>query len=346
MAVHIYHDVVLEVRDSTSAREVDLCHLLRDFSFTSADSSTACTPTLVLTVRLSDRPLQLPDADGAVYAGEGLRAVDRGDEAYVSEGSSLLHLQVRLGRGDAQLAPGFFRRSRLVRHRFWAFGLLRLLRVRGLYGLHAAGVETPAGNLLFVGPSGAGKSTLAIGLLRSGCRYLSDDAILLRGQPDAVEALALRKPFSIDAAAANDYADLQLGPEGSSSSGKRKRRADVQTAYGRHYLPGFRPDVILFPRIVSRTRSSLRPLPSAIALRHLLAQSGPELFDRASMASHLNVLTRLVRQTATYELCAGRDLHRSPEILFELLSRTEGPVRGQDNSRADESMQPALPSLL
>jgi hypothetical protein len=138
---------------------------------------------------------------------------------------------------------------------------------------------------------------------------------------DAVEALALRKPFSIDAAAAIEYPALRLGPEGAASSGKRKRRADVQTTYGSQHLPSFRPHAVLFPRIVSRNDSSLRRLPSSIALGHLLAQSGPELFDRATMEPHLKVLTRLVRQTATYDLLAGHDLHRCPEALLTLLGQ-------------------------
>jgi len=60
------------------------------------------------------------------------------------------------------------------------------------------------------------------------------------------------------------------------------------------------------------------------ALRNLLAQSGPELFDRPTMSAHLDVLGRLLRQTTPYELRAGEDLHRAPQRLTELLERGPG----------------------
>ena len=97
----------------------------------------------------------------------------------MSEGASLLHVRPQCGRATAQIAPSFDERPLQLRQRFWAHGILTLLRPLGLYGLHAAGVATPQGvNLLIVGPSGSGKSTMTIGMIRAGGRFLSDDAIL------------------------------------------------------------------------------------------------------------------------------------------------------------------------
>lgn len=96
-------------------------------------------------------------------------------------------------RGDALLAPAFFHQPPLLRHQFWAFGVLKLLRALGLYGLHAAGLVARIGcGLLLVGDSGYGKSTLTIGLVRQGWGYLSDDAVLLRRVSEEIEAVALR----------------------------------------------------------------------------------------------------------------------------------------------------------
>jgi hypothetical protein len=213
----------------------------------------------------------------------------------------------------------------LLRQQFWAVGLLKLLRPLGLYGLHAAGIVIhPDRGMLLVGGSGSGKSTLTIGLVRQGCGYLSDDALLLRQQPEGVEALAFRKPFSIDADVAADYADLPLGEAGGSSSGKRKRWVDIQEVYAGQFQPRCRPSVLLFPRIVTAAQSTVCPLNRPQALGYLLTHSGPHLFDRHTMAQHFETLKALVQQTVQYELYAGRDLYAHPGRLLHLLHAAEG----------------------
>ena len=82
-------------------------------------------------------------------------------------------------------------------------------------------------DLLIVGPSGCGKSTLTIGLIRVGGKFLSDDAILLRAAPDAIEALTFRRPFSVDVARVANYPDLLPCLAPSSEGFMRKRRADA-----------------------------------------------------------------------------------------------------------------------
>jgi hypothetical protein len=58
----------------------------------------------------------------------------------------------------------------------------------------------------------------------------------------------------------------------------------------------------------------------------LLEASGRQTFDRSTMASQFAVLKGLLRQAASYELQAGRDLHRDPSRLISLLkpSGSEG----------------------
>ena len=46
-----------------------------------------------------------------------------------------------------------------------------------------------------------------------------------------------------------------------------------------------------------------------------------------TMRAHLEVLKRLMQQTATYELRAGLDLYRDPMTLMRLLNEAEGAQR-------------------
>ena len=138
-------------------------------------------PTLRLAVRLHTGALRVPSRARLVFRAEGFCGLELGDEFYLTDGASLLHLQPMQGQGTAQLAPTFCAQPRVVQRNFWAFGLLKLLRPLGLYSLHAAGVVTADGlGVLIIGASGSGKSTLALGLIRQGWGYLSDDAVLLR----------------------------------------------------------------------------------------------------------------------------------------------------------------------
>lgn len=66
-----------------------------------------------------------------------------------------------------------------------------LSRISGFVALHAAAVCRHGRAVLLSGPSGAGKSTLTLELMRQGCSFMSDEAVLLspeglRGFPRAI----------------------------------------------------------------------------------------------------------------------------------------------------------------
>jgi hypothetical protein len=324
MAWYMLHDLTLEVQPDGLETGAELAGLLRDLSFVRTPGLDR-RPSLSLTMHLYAQALRLPGKARQVFQAEGLCGLEDGEDFYLTEGTSHLHLLVSRGQGAAHLSPAFLCQPLLLRQRFWAFGLLKLLRPLGLYGLHAAGLVSPTGEgLLIVGGSGSGKSTLTIGLMRQGWHYLSDDAVLLRTQPEGVNALALRKPFSVDAGVAAAYSDLPLGKEGPHPSGRRKRRVEVHDAYPRQYASHCHPQALLFPQLIPQAQSTLRPLDRPRALGQLLAQSGPHLFDRSTMALHLEVLKRLLHQATPYELSAGRDLYHHPDKLVCLLAEAEG----------------------
>jgi hypothetical protein len=323
-AVRQVHGLSLLVKEGHGASSAGLLKLLDDLSFTKGNIAGERAPALLISVHRATQAVQFPPVANEVFRRDGLCAMQRGADFYVSDGSSLLCVDERGGRSEAFLAPAFSQRPRLLQQRFWAFGILKLLRGRGLYGLHAAGVATRTGlNLLMVGPSGSGKSTLTLGLVRDGCCYLSDDAVLLRAREQVVEVLTFRKPFSFNVDGANHCADLNAGPPRPSSSGMLKRRVDVQAGYPGQHLSGFVPNAIVFPRVAPATRSALRPMTRAAALGRLLEQSGVELFDRATMAAHLALLQRLVHQAETYELDAGSDLLQRPATLLDLVGQAQ-----------------------
>jgi hypothetical protein len=327
MALYLLHDLTLEVRQEGHENGDDLPLLLQDLSFTSTPGPVK-KPSLHLSVCLSGDGDGVPRRAREVFRADGFRGLDAGEDFYLTDGSSLFHLQALRGRGKAQLAPSFFNKPPVLQRNFWAFGLLKLLRPLGIYSLHAAGVVGNKGlGILIVGESGSGKSTLAIGLIRRGWGYLSDDAVLLRPAPEGIKALAFRRHSYINADAAADYSDLPLGEEVPDTSGRRRRMVRIEDAYPGQYVPGCIPRVLLFSRITPHAQSALLPLDRISALRILLAQSGPQLFDRDTMPKQMEGLRKLVYQSAAYELRAGPDLYRDPTRLVQLLAESDGEAR-------------------
>jgi HPr Serine kinase C-terminal domain len=326
MALFAFRDLTLEILHDCENTLSNLAEVLEELSWVKVPCSVA--PSLRLSVELRSNGLRAPPWARELFRADGFSGLVSGDDFYLTDGSSLLHLQPGQGRGTASIASSFFAKRPLLQSNFWAFSLLKLLRPLGLYSVHAAAVVAKGGlGLLIIGPSGSGKSTLAIGLIRHGWSYLSDDAVLLRSQAEKVEALALRKHFYIDADQAPSSAELPLGEEVPDTSGRQRRRVHLEGAYTGQHLGQCLPEVLLFSRIVPQAQSSLLPIDRIDVLRRLLAGSGPQLFDKATMTRHLEVLKRLVQQTVGYELRAGLDLYRDPMLLMRLLNEAEGARR-------------------
>ena len=266
MALYAFDDFTLEVNEEGEKIGEDLAQLFEELSWIRMPHLVA-EPSLRLSVGLRSNGLRAPPGARELFRADGFSALVSGEDFYLTDGSSLLHLQPGQGQATAYIAPSFFTKRPLLQSNFWAFGLLKLLRPLGLYSLHAAAVVAKEGlGLLIVGPSGSGKSTLAIGLIRQGWSYLSDDAVLLRSQAEKVEALALRKHFYIDADAAPSSAELPLGEEVPDSTGRRRRRVYLEDAYPGQHIAQCLPHVSApFPhrsagakQLASR-RSSRRP---------------------------------------------------------------------------------------
>jgi hypothetical protein len=321
---YAWQELTLAVQHDRPQPAAELGALLHDLSWVRTSGGTHA-PALCLTVHLDASGPNVPPTAQKVFHAEGFQGLACDDEFYLTDGASLFLMQVEQGRGEVWLAPSFAAKPRHLQRAFWACGVLKLLRPLGLYSLHAAGVVRDAGaGLLIIGRSGSGKSTLTLGLLRQGWSVLSDDAVLLRQQPEGVEALACRRHVYVDADAAARHADLPLGEEVPDGAGGRKRRVDIEAAFPAQQVAGCRPRVLLFSQLVSQPKSAVHPMDAPTALAQLLAHSGPQLFDRPTMRPHLEILQQLLHQATAYELQAGHDLYVQPSTLIDLLAEAEG----------------------
>jgi hypothetical protein len=321
---YLFHDLTLIVRQEVSGPDGDLAQTLADLSW-AQDQPCRLTPSLSWCIRPQREALRIPPTASRVLEADGFCGYEHGDEYYLTSKVAQWHLHLRQKRGEAWLSSTFAEFPARQRRSFWSFGLLKLLRSFGLFGLHAASLVSPTGvGVLIVGAPGSGKSTLALGLLRQGWGYLSDDAVLLRLRADTVEAIGCRRDAYVNAEEAVRYADLPCGEEVPDGLGKSKRRLYIAAAYPGRVTPACVPRVLLLPQIVDAPRSTLRAIERNQTLRQILTQSGPQLFDRITMDAHLTALTRLLQQAVSYELQAGRDLYTQPQTLTDLMSGLPG----------------------
>jgi hypothetical protein len=319
VACYALHDLVLEVANGERSAERELDRVLSGLCW-ERTAALAGAPVLTLAIQ-GDAGGRIPRSAREVLRRDDFRGFEEDGSYYLTDGATVLHVRSHQARAEVRLAPSFSSRTSDSRRQFWMFTLVKLLQGVGMYSLHAAGLVAPGGDgVLLVGDSGSGKSTLAIGLIRRGWRYLSDDAVLLRRTPSGVEALALRRHFYVDALAVDRYAGLPLGEVVPDADGGQRQRVGVEEAFASQRVAACIPRLLLFCRIVPGAESALAPVATAPAFGRLLAQSVRQAFGREATPEHLRVLKELLRQTRSYDLEAGVDLHREPALLENLIA--------------------------
>jgi hypothetical protein len=272
-----------------------------------------------LTFRTQARPLALPRQACCVARQHGLHIWHADPQLYVQDGACVVRLDPASRTGLGTLPPLQGQAPPAPRMDLLLYSVLLLLRYQGFYPEHAACAAHDGVGCLLVGASGSGKSTLTLSLVQHGWHYLADDALLLRGGRDAVEAMPLRRDLCLAPAAIRAFPDTVAHWQPCPLAGNAKRRLDVQALYPAQVRATCVPHLLLFPTIVSAPQSQLVPVGKAEALFRLIQHSALVTVEPRMARSHVAILTRLVHQTRCYALQAGRDLAREPGLITALL---------------------------
>ena len=198
------------------------------------------------------------------------------------------------------------------------------LRRCGLYQLHGSGVVEPKTNIgaLMIGESGSGKSTLATLLAARGWSYLTDDALLLDQEQDAVRARGIRKFFAASertlAACRLPEIESALGPP--ITSDPSKRRLEPAIAFPGRAKESCIPGMLLFTSITNNQKSVISSLSSGDAMAQLIKFNPWASYDKTTAREHLRLLSRLANQCQSFSLGAGLDVLAQPSYAEELLT--------------------------
>ncbi len=280
-------------------------------------------PSITLTVRRAPLPI--------IPSGMQSFAINRGDcytdgsQYFLAVDESLIHISAP----EDRLVEVWFGLSDHARHpvalvNAFSYGFQAALRRAGVFDVHAAGAVEPISRAgaLFIGTSGSGKTTLTLRLTEAAWLYLSDDMVVLRETPTALEVEGLRRLFAVaDTSVVGSNStrlSAALGPP--VASDPSKRRLEPETVFPESRAASCQPRVLFFPRVVSSDETQINKIGARAAMEQLLRHCPWATYDRYTAPSYLRMLARLANQCRAYELAAGRDLLLQPERAADLLA--------------------------
>lgn len=242
---------------------------------------------------------------------------DVDDQLYMSHGDCVRVL-CDLSRGRIRVSLlSELNNLWLVSHPMFTMPLLELLKRRGRYSLHAAGLSIKGKGLLIAGTSGAGKSTLTIALLRAGFGFLGDDMTFLAPGPDGLRALAFPDEIDVTDETARFFPELRYLLQLPPPCGWPKRQVWAEEVYGVDTIWECRPAAVVFPRVAHAEKSVLKLMCRDEALLELAPNV--LLTEARSSQTHFDVLAQLVSEATCYRLETGRDFDVLPTLLRDVV---------------------------
>jgi hypothetical protein len=202
-------------------------------------------------------------------------------------------------------------------HPLFTLPLVELLKRRGLYAVHAAGLSEGGRALLLAGHSGSGKSTLTVALVRAGLGFLGDDTLLLSRRPEGLRILAFPDEVDLTDESVGFFPELEFRMNGA-REGWRKRQLRADQVYAAEVVWECEPGILVFPQVAGTADSVLEPLDPGEALFELAPNV--LLTEPRSSQAHLDALAGLVAASRCYRLATGRDLDGAVRLLRGLLA--------------------------
>ena len=206
----------------------------------------------------------------------------------------------------------------VLSHPLFTIPLAELLKHRGLYMVHAAGLGLDGKGILIAGASGAGKTTLTLALLRAGFDLLGDDTTFLTNRSDGLQALAFPDEIDVTAETVGLFPELQDLAQEPLANGRRKWSIAPSAIYDSRIINQCAPRMLVFPRVAEGKESVLTPMPKDEALLEVMCNV---LRTEASAAqAHLDALALLVQRCSCFRLQTGRDFHAVSDILRSVVN--------------------------
>ncbi len=241
-----------------------------------------------------------------LYDWQVLRYSRRGQLRYQeAPGAGSIVADLDAGLAVAFVEEGMAARAWSVAHLVFFPIWAQLLKTKGIFPLHAAGLERNGKGILFPGKSGCGKSTLALHLLRSGYRLLGDDTVFVRMDGKGAGML-----FFPEVPLCSDMAGLNSGQmhaiELTEDRWKPKNGVDFSEVGAGSVIKSCHTDALVFPVIASDGRTRFEGVGQTEALAELILYAF--LFmDPETSKENFALLAGLVQSARCFRLHMGTD---------------------------------------
>ncbi|MBI4775652.1 MAG: hypothetical protein HY788_16035 [Deltaproteobacteria bacterium] len=219
--------------------------------------------------------------------------------------------------GVALISPCSSPSPRALNYIF-SLGLASLLRMKGRYFIHAAGLAENGKGVIIPASSGRGKTTLSLALVRGGFQFLGDDRLLIERAADHIRVLGFLESVNVTDETISLFQEIRCLPEKAFGSSARKKNFRLEQVYPGCTVESCNPEVLLFPSIIDEGASRVEPAPKMEAVVGLLPHSLLVL-DKEVARSHFQLLCRMVERMHCYRLYFGRDFREVPHLVRELL---------------------------
>lgn len=200
--------------------------------------------------------------------------------------------------------------SHYVFYPLWA----QMLKERGLFPLHAAGLVRNGRSILLPGRSGSGKSTLSLQLVQDGFGLLSDDTVFLRSNGDKIDAFSFPEEININEQTIELIPELSNVKNFTKNELRQKSSFQIDELHPDSFVDSAVPGLILFPKIADSDKTCVEPMSRTEALT-LAMRYAFFFLDPSTTAKHFEILSMLVKQAPCYHLLTGSDRNNMLQVI-------------------------------
>lgn len=182
----------------------------------------------------------------------------------------------------------------------------QLLKTRGVFPIHAAGLQRHGKGIIFPGKSGCGKSTMSLHLMRHGYKLLGDDTIFVRRQGKGTEMLFFPEEVDVCAETVDLFPNLALARTMTEDRWQPKARVNLNEVGSDAVVESSATDLLIFPVIAEDGKTRYERVGATEALAELILYAF--LFmDPQTSKENFALLATLVQTTKCYRLHMGLD---------------------------------------
>ena len=217
------------------------------------------------------------------------------------------------------------------------------METHGCQLLHAAAVGTDEGAVLLTGKAGVGKSTAALSCLRAGLRYLADDYLIIRLEPEPL-AYSLYCTAKLNADHLARFPEFRALVQNVEKLDREKAVLYLYPRLANRLATELPVRAMLIPRIVDLDETSVTPAPSVEIQR---ASAFTTMSQLPHVGRHtLDFIDRFASTVPGYTLEMGKDLNKIPTAISNLPAERPRPRQGRPAMAVPRSAAKPLVSAI